>query len=80
MPKKTQPPKPSDGIQIREGRSYVFFRDGHAFHGASVSVVGKKGNRWRVALTDEVAKAILSPRYSKKRKLKTWFCTDAELW
>ena len=62
------------------GHSYVFCRDNHDWHGCEVSVISIKGKRFTVARCCDVADGFLAPQGSPKRKLKTWTCTEDELW
>lgn len=80
MPKTTKTPKPSAASKTRVAHSYVFFREGHEWHGCEVSVLAQNGRRWKVARCSDVADALLSKRPSLWSKLKTWTCTDEELW
>lgn len=67
-------------LPLPVGASFVFFRDGHDWHGCEVSVLSVKGGRHKVARCCDVADALLSPRGSKKRKIKTWSAKREELW
>lgn len=62
------------------GHSYVFIRENHRWHGCEVSVLSIKGARFTVARSCAVADGLLAPKGSPKRKLKTWTCTEDELW
>lgn len=65
--------------QIRPGQSFAFVCAGHALDCAEVSVVAIDGKRITVARSSDIANGLLSPQGSRKRKLKTWTCTQAEL-
>jgi len=62
------------------GRSYVFCRDGHEWHGCEVVVLEIRGRRYTVARAGAVAEALLAPRGRKKRKIHKWTCAIDDLW
>ena len=70
----------SRSLQRLVGHSYVFMRDNHDWHACEVSVLAIKGKRFTVARCCDVAAGLLAPQGSPKRKLKTWTCTEDELW
>ena len=67
-------------VQRVVGHSYVFMRENHDWHSCEVSVLSIKGKRFTVARCCDVADGLLAPQGSPKRKLKTWTCTEDELW
>lgn len=64
----------------RVGHSYVFMRGNHDWHCCEVSVLAVNGKRFTVARCCDVAEGLLAPHGSPKRKLRTWTCTEQELW
>jgi hypothetical protein len=62
------------------GQCYVFMRENHEWHASEVAVISIEGERFTVARAIDVCEGLLAPRGSKKRKLKTWTCSRAELW
>lgn len=77
--KHTATARPDRGLRM-VGQSYVFMRDNHDWHTCEVSVIAIKGKRFTVARCCNIADAILAPGGSPKRKIKTWTCTEDELW
>lgn len=70
----------ADSLRRMVGHSYVFMRENHDWHSCEVSVLAIKGKRYTVARCCAVADGLLAPQGSPKRKLKTWTCTEDELW
>jgi hypothetical protein len=72
--------KSGNATRVTAGRCFVFFRDGHDWHGDTVAVLSVNGQRCKVARATDVCEGLLASRDSKKRKLRTWSCTQEELW
>lgn len=70
----------SGSLERQVGHSYVFMRENHDCHGCEVSVLSINGTSFTVARCSNVADALLAPKGSPKRNIKTWKCTEAELW
>jgi len=62
------------------GHSYVFMRENHDWHSCEVSVLSIKGVKITVARCCDICGGLLASKGSSKRKLKTWTCTEEELW
>lgn len=79
---KTNQNRKGPSLSIKVGSCYIFCRKGHDFYGCEVAVLSliKEGHRFKVARACDVCEGLLAPQGSKKRKLKTWTCTIAELW
>lgn len=62
------------------GGCYVFFRDGHPWHGKEVAVVAIDDAGFRCMLAHNLFAALLAPRGSRKRKVKLEVFSREELW
>lgn len=76
---KADPDEVASGVRCHPGGSYVFMREGHAWHGVEVNVIEAMQGTCKIVRSDDVAAQLLTPP-SKRRRVDAITCLNSELW